>query len=123
MTRIISNKIRCKSCGDIIESRSVHDFVQCSCGRVFVDGGHEYLRRGFKESMDDYEELSETEERHITNREALHELSDKSFAAKMYMLTRYECPMELLDPWGDHGGCGERCEECISDWLKEEYEG
>ena len=62
MSRIISNKIRCKSCGHIIESTSVHDFVQCSCGKVFVDGGHQYLRRGYTNSPDDYEELSETAE-------------------------------------------------------------
>ena len=58
----------------------------------------------------------------ITNGEALRGLSDKSLAEKMYMLTRYECPMELLDPRGDYSGCGERCEECISRWLKEECE-
>lgn len=52
-SRIIKNAIRCKNCGDIIESKSVHDFVACSCFRneednkgVFVDGGKEYLRRG-----------------------------------------------------------------------------
>lgn len=59
--KIIKNAIRCKHCGDIIESKSVHDFVQCSCGKVFVDGGHEYLRRGFADydhPENDYEELS-----------------------------------------------------------------
>lgn len=59
--RIIKNVIRCKHCGDIIESKSVHDFQECSCGTVFVDGGHDYLRRGFKNGMDDYEELSVVE--------------------------------------------------------------
>ena len=34
-------------CGDIIESVHRHDFVECSCGSIFVDGGHDYLRRGF----------------------------------------------------------------------------
>lgn len=52
------NKIRCNICGDIIESKYTHDFVECSCGRVFVDGGLSYARRGFQEP-DDYEELSE----------------------------------------------------------------
>ena len=56
--RIITNKIRCKHCGDIIESRWTHEFVRCSCKSVAVDGGHEYLRREFHRS-DDYEELSE----------------------------------------------------------------
>ena len=54
--RIRCNKIKCKKCGDIIESNDVHDFKWCSCGAVAVDGGHEYLiRLGNKE---DYEDLS-----------------------------------------------------------------
>jgi len=60
MKKIIVNKIKCKKCGDIIESVSVHDFKFCKCGAVAVDGGHEYLRRcGY---LEDYEELSEVEE-------------------------------------------------------------
>lgn len=42
---IIRNAIKCNKCGDIIESKSVHDFVFCKCGAVAVDGGHDYLRR------------------------------------------------------------------------------
>lgn len=59
--RIIRNRAMCKVCGDIIESRHRHDFQQCSCGSCFVDGGHEYLRRGAK-NMEDLEELSEYED-------------------------------------------------------------
>lgn len=62
MQKIIHNRICCNHCGDVIESKTVHDFKQCSCGAVFVDGGHDYLRRGFKNGMDDYEELSIVEE-------------------------------------------------------------
>lgn len=54
---IIRNMARCKSCGDTIESKHRHDWVSCSCGKIFVDGGKEYLRRGF-DSYDDFEELS-----------------------------------------------------------------
>ena len=58
MERIVKNAVQCKKCGDIIESKSVHDFVTCSCGACSVDGGHEYLRRcGY---LDDMIELSET---------------------------------------------------------------
>ena len=39
------NKIRCKHCNDIIESRHRHDFVTCKCGAVSVDGGDSYGRR------------------------------------------------------------------------------
>ena len=60
MKKLVRNAIRCKHCGDVVESKSVHDFEQCSCGACFADGGLEYLRRGFKTSPDDdYEDLSE----------------------------------------------------------------
>ena len=36
MPRIIRNAIRCKKCGDIIESKTVHDFEFCSCGSCAV---------------------------------------------------------------------------------------
>lgn len=57
MPRIIRNAIRCKKCGDIIESKSVLKF--CSCGSCAVDGGHDYLRRCG--NLGDWEELSEVE--------------------------------------------------------------
>lgn len=53
---IISNKIKCKKCGDIIESKSTNDYKRCSCGTVAVDGGKDYLKRIGKEK--DYIELS-----------------------------------------------------------------
>ena len=63
MRKILKNAIKCKHCGDVIESKTHYDFVWCSCKSCFVDGGHDYLRRGFKTSPEeDYEELSETEE-------------------------------------------------------------
>lgn len=56
INKIRTNRIKCKKCGDIIESYDVHDFKWCSCKFVAVDGGREYLRRlGYP---DDYEELS-----------------------------------------------------------------
>ena len=60
--KIKTNKIQCNNCKDIIESKYTHDFVQCSCKRCFVDGGKEYLRRGYTTSEADYTDLSETEE-------------------------------------------------------------
>lgn len=62
MQKIKKNCIRCKKCGDVIESKSTHDFKACSCGTVSVDGGTDYLRRSYKNSPDDFEELSEYEE-------------------------------------------------------------
>lgn len=57
--KILRNAARCRRCGDVVESRHVHDFRRCSCGSVFVDGGLEYVRRGG--NLDDIEDLSEFE--------------------------------------------------------------
>ena len=46
--KIVKNRARCINCGDIIESTSTHDIKSCSCGSVTVDGGKDYIRRGFK---------------------------------------------------------------------------
>ena len=59
MKKIIKNAIRCKLCGDIIESTDRHQYVTCQCGACAVDGGHEYLRRSFKDK-DCYTDLSIT---------------------------------------------------------------
>ena len=59
MRKIIVNKIRCKRCGDVIESKSVHDFKFCKCEAVAVDGGHDYLRR--LGETEDWEDLSKYE--------------------------------------------------------------
>ena len=61
--RIIRNAIQCRHCGDVIESKSTHDYVTCSCGSCSVDGGHKYLRRCCVTAPDkDYIELSEVEQ-------------------------------------------------------------
>lgn len=39
--------MQCQDCGDIIYSRAGHDFRNCTCGKIFVDGGFDYCRRGF----------------------------------------------------------------------------
>ena len=51
--RRVMSKAKCKHCGDIIESKSRHDWVSCSCFKnepdttgIFIDGGDEYLRCG-----------------------------------------------------------------------------
>ena len=60
MRKIIKNAIQCKICGDIIESTDGHQYVTCKCGACAVDGGHDYLRRSFRDK-DCYIDLSETE--------------------------------------------------------------
>lgn len=57
MMKITTNKIKCKKCGDIIESIHVHDFKYCKCGEVAVDGGKAYLRRLGNRA--DWEEMSD----------------------------------------------------------------
>lgn len=46
---IIRNAIRCNLCGEEIESRYRHEYVECKCGACAVDGGRAYLRRSFRE--------------------------------------------------------------------------
>ena len=41
MKKIILNKIQCKHCGEIIESKNIHDFVWCKHGACYIDGGKE----------------------------------------------------------------------------------
>ncbi|WP_152393393.1 DUF7695 domain-containing protein [Paenibacillus guangzhouensis] len=54
--RILRNAVRCLNCNETIESTTIYDFKTCSCGKVGVDGGRQYLKR--IGSIEDYEELS-----------------------------------------------------------------
>lgn len=47
MKKIIINKVRCRKCNDIIESKFTYDFCYCKCGSIFLDGGKEYQRFGW----------------------------------------------------------------------------
>lgn len=64
MKKMISNKIQCKYCNEIIESKHVHDFRYCKCKKVYVDGGLQYAKRGFPKwpPEEHYIELSEYKE-------------------------------------------------------------
>lgn len=66
---IISNKIKCKKCGDVIESKNTNDYKRCSCGAVAVDGGKDYLKRIGNEK--DYEEISITKKVNIKTKISL----------------------------------------------------
>ena len=66
MRRIIKNSVKFNLCGEIIVSEEVHDLKFCKCGAVSVDGGNDYLKRTYKNSPDDYTELSEYEENEST---------------------------------------------------------
>lgn len=60
-TVVLLNRCKCRQCNEIIESRHRHDFVSCSCGAIFTDGGLSYIRRGAKD-FKDIIDLSETYE-------------------------------------------------------------
>jgi hypothetical protein len=57
--KIIRNVIRCRKCGDVLESVHRHDFKKCGCGCAFNDGGNDYLRRGWNPQEGTYEECVE----------------------------------------------------------------
>lgn len=42
-------KIKCLNCGDIIESKSVHDLVSCQYESCYIDGGRYYAHIGAKD--------------------------------------------------------------------------
>lgn len=60
-TKIVRNVARCLQCNDTVESETRHHLAFCACGKMFVDGGQEYLRRG-GEDLSKIEELSIIEE-------------------------------------------------------------
>lgn len=55
---ILCNMAQCLLCGQVIESKHRHDYVSCRCDNLFVDGGLQYLRRGW-EQEGSWKELSE----------------------------------------------------------------
>lgn len=59
--KLSANRARCRKCNDIVESNSVHHYQSCRCGAIFVDGGLEYVRRGYDEPGS-FEDLCEYEE-------------------------------------------------------------
>lgn len=59
---ITRNRAQCALCEDIIESTYRWDFQQCSCGEIFVDGGLDYIRRGYR-NVENLIDLSENDGR------------------------------------------------------------
>lgn len=52
----LRNRIKCKLCGDIIESEHNYDFKYCKCGKTHIDGGHCCPRFG-SSNLDNVETL------------------------------------------------------------------
>jgi hypothetical protein len=47
----VAQKVKCLTCGAVIQSQHRHNFVMCDCGRgsntfIYVDGGADYFRMG-----------------------------------------------------------------------------
>ena len=60
---ILQNQIRCKTCGDEPYSAHRHDYKNCKCGAVAVDGGMDYLKRSG--DPDGYVDLSYSMEKSV----------------------------------------------------------
>ena len=56
------NKARCRICGDVIESKYRHDFVECKGGHIFIDGGPDYQRAGTLKPEVTFEDIVYIEE-------------------------------------------------------------
>lgn len=56
-TVILSNQVKCLVCHSTPFSRHRHDFVECKCGNVAVDGGMEYQRLIYSDS-ETFEDLT-----------------------------------------------------------------
>ena len=59
MKKVLVNKVRCKKCDDIIESKSGHDLKRCECGAIFIDGGTDYQRYGWGINQGEEAELKD----------------------------------------------------------------
>ena len=50
------NRAKCLNCDDVVESESVSDWVECSCGCLRIRGGSAFLERACNEGK--FKELS-----------------------------------------------------------------
>lgn len=47
---ILRNMAQCLYCKDVVTSEHEHDYKECSCGKLAIDGGTSYLKRSFANS-------------------------------------------------------------------------
>ena len=71
MKKTIKNSVKCKMCGQVIESKHITDYIACACGAVAVSGGA-VLNRKHCLSKDQYIDLSECRE--FTKEELMAEI-------------------------------------------------
>lgn len=53
------NAVKCLKCNTVAVSTHRHHMQSCECGHVFVDGGHDYKRRGWRGGEEHFLELDE----------------------------------------------------------------
>lgn len=119
------NLAKCKKCGDIIESKSRHDFQMCSCGSIFVDGGTDYIRRGgdpeyFDEEYDRlhgikpaHEEMDEDDEREKALKEKAMEIDRKYGSSMLKALVLLNGEDPLMDIYVDYVRCRHRSHKLL----------
>ena len=83
MKYIVKNEIKCVYCSDIIESTDIHDLRTCSCGKVSIDGGYDYLKRSVKDNAT-YEDLSITVDDKYIKKLNIHKRNGYKISRKMF---------------------------------------
>lgn len=72
--QIILNRVKCRSCGEVLTSYHRHDYKTCGCdNETMVDGGNEYQRYGGANlGLVDISPTVYLSEDHEMNRSAAH---------------------------------------------------
>lgn len=122
--------IKCKRCGDIIESKHQRDYKMCKCGSVSVDGGRACPRVSYKADKDDQErnELKYIEEIFVETRTVLISIpSDPPVEQKLeipkeepYVVYIVKCKnCKEMYAKGSYGLLNKKCTKCGKDSLEE----
>ena len=56
--KTVVNAVLCPNCNHYIYSCTSHDFHECPCGAITVDGGFDYMHFGWVPSLD-YKDIKE----------------------------------------------------------------
>jgi hypothetical protein len=51
MAVLLRSQLVCPKCDDLVSSIHVHDFKQCRCGALAMDGGRDYLRMAVSDEV------------------------------------------------------------------------
>lgn len=90
--RIIVPAVQCNICGDVVYSRTKHDYRSCSCGHVAVDGGFDYFKVVGNE--DDFE-ITSVELCNVTVQDLYNDWKDNKSEYGLVQATslpfEYEC--------------------------------